>query len=461
MFEIVLGLTPAIILLGIVLWIDRRQPEPAKEIIMALLGGVGSIAICLPLAYLFGGFGIYDETDGSLVGTMMNALFSAALPEEFGKLTLLYLLVRRNKYFNEYVDGVVYAACIGLGFAGFENILYIAQSGDEAVSTALMRAVLSVPGHFLFALFMGYWFSKWWWTPEQKVGETEGQKAGNKKLYLFLTLAIPVLCHMTYDWICFYFANLEELEDVIGIITLVVLLGINTTGFVFARKRIKQHKIADSQIVEGQEEELINDYNKEDSSGRRTWGVVCNIILYILILCGIGFFVSTVVSIEDIKKEAREESEESEVNIIFAIDDFEPHREALLVDANNGDPAAMCFTAVICWEDDDDAQACEWIDKAIEASDYETVANVLNQAAYIHANNDRLERSLFVIEKAISINPNDPNLYDSRGEFLIKLDNEEEALRMWELANEMDSEFQEKYPDSELYKELKKRGRIE
>ena len=46
-----------------------------------------------------------------------------------------------------------------MGFAGFENILYVFQSMDEWVSVSVARAIFSVPGHFFFAVSMGYFYS--------------------------------------------------------------------------------------------------------------------------------------------------------------------------------------------------------------------------------------------------------------------------------------------------------------
>ena len=68
------------------------------------------------------------------------------------------IVIWRNKNFNEPFDGIVYACFIGLGFAGIENIMYVFGNDTVggALTTGVMRALLSVPGHFLFAVIMGY-----------------------------------------------------------------------------------------------------------------------------------------------------------------------------------------------------------------------------------------------------------------------------------------------------------------
>ena len=47
---------------------------------------------------------------------------------------------------------IVYASFVALGFACFENILYVSDSG---IVTGLIRAVTAVPGHVCDGILMG------------------------------------------------------------------------------------------------------------------------------------------------------------------------------------------------------------------------------------------------------------------------------------------------------------------
>jgi RsiW-degrading membrane proteinase PrsW (M82 family) len=51
----------------------------------------------------------------------------------------------------------VYAVSVSLGFAAFENVLYVLGGG---ITVAVMRALLSIPGHAVFAVYMGYFYGK-------------------------------------------------------------------------------------------------------------------------------------------------------------------------------------------------------------------------------------------------------------------------------------------------------------
>ena len=94
-----------------------------------------------------------------------------------------------NPYYDEYFDGIVYAACVGLGFAGAENILYLLQSEDWMV-TGIMRGLSAVPAHFSMACAMGYFYSK------RHFGD-------RSPLTMVCILAVPIIFHWVWDALAF------------------------------------------------------------------------------------------------------------------------------------------------------------------------------------------------------------------------------------------------------------------
>jgi len=154
------ALAPAIILVLYIYLKDKYQREPLSQILKGMLYGLLSAFIAIALATGFQLVGLAPAEMHTIRDAFMNAFFGAAIPEEMAKLLMLWLLVRKNPYFDEYVDGIVYAVAVGMGFAGFENILYVFQSDlCNWVHVAWTRALLSVPGHYMFAVIMGYYFS--------------------------------------------------------------------------------------------------------------------------------------------------------------------------------------------------------------------------------------------------------------------------------------------------------------
>ena len=116
------ALVPAVVLLGYIYWRDRKSPEPVKQLLKATAWGVVAIPLTLAIIYPLQWIGIIPEEYTTIGGAIYDAFMSAAIPEELSKLLLLWLFLRKNPYFDERMDGIVYAVCVSLGFAGLENI---------------------------------------------------------------------------------------------------------------------------------------------------------------------------------------------------------------------------------------------------------------------------------------------------------------------------------------------------
>lgn len=184
------ALIPAIVLLGYIYWRDRKSPEPLKQLLKATAWGVLAIPLTLVIVYPLQWIGIIPEEYTTIGGAIYDAFMSAAIPEELSKLLLLWLFLRKNPYFDERMDGIVYAVCVSLGFAGLENILYVVLNEDWA-SIAISRAIFAVPGHFCYGVMMGYFYSLAKFEPLHRTR------------YSALALLVPVVAHGVYDSLLF------------------------------------------------------------------------------------------------------------------------------------------------------------------------------------------------------------------------------------------------------------------
>lgn len=127
----VAALLPALIALYIIYKKDSKNPEPTGLLAKAVFFGVLSAPLSLLISTPLAAMGLYGEDSNTVVGKLALAFFGAAIPEECMKLLMLWLVVRNNKYFDEHFDGIVYAVCIGMGFAGIENVLYLFKGYDQ------------------------------------------------------------------------------------------------------------------------------------------------------------------------------------------------------------------------------------------------------------------------------------------------------------------------------------------
>ncbi len=184
-----LAILPGILLMIKVYRADRIEKEPIGLLILLLcLGAV----VCFPVAYIEN---VLDRLFAGLIPAgrllrFVDNFIGVALIEETGKFAVTKLCTWKNRNFNFQFDAIVYAVTTSLGFAILENILYVAAGGLEV---ALLRGVLSVPGHAIFGLFMGVSYGV------AKRCESRGDMAGKRRNLRFAIIT-PTILHGIFDF---------------------------------------------------------------------------------------------------------------------------------------------------------------------------------------------------------------------------------------------------------------------
>lgn len=136
-----------------------------------------------------------------LAGAASTAFLQAGLAEESAKLIVLLGYSLRAHHITDPMDGLVYGATASLGFATLENVLYVADGG---VGTAIMRAILSVPGHAFFGAVMGYYVGR---------ARTLESGMGNPNRLIFQGLVTAAFLHGLYDFGLFGAGVIAETKD--------------------------------------------------------------------------------------------------------------------------------------------------------------------------------------------------------------------------------------------------------
>lgn len=180
------ALAPVLIVLFYIYIRDKYEKEPFKLLFTGVLFGV---IICAPIVFVENIISGGIPESGGLKEAFLTSFFVASAVEEFFKFIVLFFLTWKNRNLNEWFDGIVYSVFISLGFAGFENILYVFNPEMGGMETALLRAVFSIPGHALFGVCMGYYFSL-------------ARFCGNNRAGMLLrAFIVPFFLHGTYDFI--------------------------------------------------------------------------------------------------------------------------------------------------------------------------------------------------------------------------------------------------------------------
>ncbi|MFB1065968.1 PrsW family intramembrane metalloprotease [Natrinema sp. H-ect4] len=153
-----LSIVPAGLLAAYIWYADITTSEPLWLLVVTFL-----------LAVLFATFAAlvnsYSRALLGISGVLFFYLIVGPI-EETVKLLAVQVFAYRNDSFNAVIDGAVYGAVAGLGFAAIENALYISRVIGEAnpetnifvtaSGIATVRA-LAGPGHVIYSAIAGYY----------------------------------------------------------------------------------------------------------------------------------------------------------------------------------------------------------------------------------------------------------------------------------------------------------------
>jgi RsiW-degrading membrane proteinase PrsW (M82 family) len=150
---------PTAAYVGIVWWLDRYEKEPAWLLAAAFLWGAVPAVVASLIAELIAG--VPSGLLGGSLASVIDTSLSAPIIEEVAKgfaLLLLFILFRRE--FDGVLDGIVYGAMVGFGFAMTENVLYFLGAystgglADWGV-VVFLRSVVFGLNHALFTAITG------------------------------------------------------------------------------------------------------------------------------------------------------------------------------------------------------------------------------------------------------------------------------------------------------------------
>lgn len=182
------SIAPVLLLLIYLYRRDKYEKEPQSLLFKTFLFGALTTIPILFIELWLGDYwdAKYNYPANKMQTAAFNAFAVAAFTEEIFKYLVFIFLIWKNKNFNEKFDGIIYAVYISLGFAAIENIMYVIGNG---MGTGILRAFTAVPAHAMFAITMGYFLAK-----------AKFNKKG-RVIYLFLSLAAPIMLHGFYDFI--------------------------------------------------------------------------------------------------------------------------------------------------------------------------------------------------------------------------------------------------------------------
>ena len=184
---------PVVLILAFVYKKDKDK-EPLMLLLSFFFKGIFSCFLVLTISEILGAFLPFMNKEVNMMTfneVFLYAFFGVALVEEFCKWLMVYFGGCNHREFDEVYDILVYSIFVSLGFAFFENLMYVFSSGS--LSIAILRAVSAIPGHACDAVFMGYYLSM---AKQCRVLK----KFDKEKSFLVKSLFIPAILHGIYDF---------------------------------------------------------------------------------------------------------------------------------------------------------------------------------------------------------------------------------------------------------------------
>ena len=254
---LVLSILPVVLLMIYIYRQDKYQKEPIKSLTKAFIGGIIAIPLDLVLVGLINRI-FYSES------VFYSAFWEAGIPEELSKFLIFMIFIWRDKNFDEYMDGIVYATFIGLGFACLENIMYVfsaaAESIESGISTGVVRALLSVPGHFLFGVVMGYFLSLAKFQPEKRTQ------------YLLYGLLLAMLAHGLFDWLLMISSVMPVIGGIIYIVFLWADIKLWKIGLKYINKQQENSRLQAQENLENDlDHQIDTDLNYDSEYKHIDW----------------------------------------------------------------------------------------------------------------------------------------------------------------------------------------------
>lgn len=194
LFLVLIAILP-VFLICLFVYLKDDEKEPLSLLARLFISGILSVSLVYLFTYslqlLIPSFIVMPRS--GYLRLFLYTFFSVALIEEFSKYIMAYVFGYKDRNFNQPYDIVIYTVFVSLGFACFENIIYVLQNGFV---NAILRAVTAVPIHACYGVFMGYYLAL----------ARLSKKHRAKRIFIknmILSILVPVCLHTLYDYLIF------------------------------------------------------------------------------------------------------------------------------------------------------------------------------------------------------------------------------------------------------------------
>ena len=168
-----------------------KEPKSILErlFVHGILAGFAVVIISLIGLVFFPN--IQNIENAKAIDIFFYSFFFIAMVEEGCKFFVIYKTSYHLKEFDQWYDIILYSVFVSLGFACFENFLYLLNS-DNTLWTTILRSMTAIPAHTCFQTFMGYYLAL-----------SKFSNPIKRKKQIALSIIIPTILHGIYDFLIF------------------------------------------------------------------------------------------------------------------------------------------------------------------------------------------------------------------------------------------------------------------
>ena len=158
--SLIAAVVPSILYVLIFYWADRYEREPLWLASVAFLWGAIPAIILSLIFELALGAPFVDQPDTLAEELVSGAVVAPIVEEIFKGAALLAIFFWKRQEFDGVLDGLVYGALVGFGFAMTENFFYFVGAFDEGgwgslTVVIILRAVVFGLNHAFYTGLMG------------------------------------------------------------------------------------------------------------------------------------------------------------------------------------------------------------------------------------------------------------------------------------------------------------------
>ena len=151
MTVLLLTILPTAVYSWMLWWLDRYEHEPLHLLAVAFIWGAVPALILALLVEV----GLGWLAGDSLAPGMDSTLIAPLVEEPAKALALIGLFIFVRREFNGLIDGIIYGALVGFGFAMSENMLYFIGNSEQLAVVWVLRSLVFGFNHAFYTSIVG------------------------------------------------------------------------------------------------------------------------------------------------------------------------------------------------------------------------------------------------------------------------------------------------------------------